>query len=235
MYSLPQKLLAEFIGTFAFVLCTLPALFAPTNISAPRAQASPGSAGVRARIRAGHRGHGQRARACFGRASEPGHHHWRVGHQAAGHASGAFLLHRAACRRCRSRVPARRHSSGDVPGVRCRLAPRTSRRTLRACTECCSKAWRLSSSYLFTLLQPWMPRAFSAIRGASPLGLRSRPECFVSQPFTGASMNPARTFGPALAAHHWINHGVYWVGPLFGGLLGAVACDRLFARDRLAV
>jgi glycerol uptake facilitator-like aquaporin len=48
-------------------------------------------------------------------------------------------------------------------------------------------------------------------------------------------MNPARTFGPALIAHHWINHGVYWVGPLFGGLLGAVAWDRLFARDRLAV
>ena len=42
-------------------------------------------------------------------------------------------------------------------------------------------------------------------------------------------MNPARTFGPALAAHHWINHGVYWVGPLFGGLLGAVVYDRLFA------
>jgi glycerol uptake facilitator protein len=57
----------------------------------------------------------------------------------------------------------------------------------------------------------------------------------LTQPFTGASLNPARTFGPALAAHHWINHGVYWVGPLFGGLLGAVAFDRVFARDPSAM
>jgi MIP family channel proteins len=49
------------------------------------------------------------------------------------------------------------------------------------------------------------------------------------QPFTGASMNPARTFGPALAARHWVNHGVYWVGPLFGGVAGGVAYEYLFA------
>ena len=39
-------------------------------------------------------------------------------------------------------------------------------------------------------------------------------------PFTGAAINPARAFGPALAAHHWQNQGVYWVGPLIGGVLG---------------
>jgi MIP family channel proteins len=51
-------------------------------------------------------------------------------------------------------------------------------------------------------------------------------------PFTGAAMNPARAFGPALAARHWSNHGVYWVGPLFGGVLAAVIYDRLFLRDQ---
>jgi MIP family channel proteins len=53
-------------------------------------------------------------------------------------------------------------------------------------------------------------------------------------PFTGAAMNPARAFGPALAARHWSNHGVYWVGPLFGGVLAAVIYDRFFLRDQPA-
>ncbi|MGH9745398.1 MAG: MIP/aquaporin family protein [Candidatus Acidiferrales bacterium] len=53
-------------------------------------------------------------------------------------------------------------------------------------------------------------------------------------PFTGAAMNPARAFGPALAARHWANHGVYWVGPLLGGVLAGVIYDRLFLRDQPA-
>jgi MIP family channel proteins len=54
----------------------------------------------------------------------------------------------------------------------------------------------------------------------------------VAAPFTGGSMNPARTFGPAVATRHWENHGVYWVGPLLGGVLAAVLYDRLFLRDQ---
>ena len=49
-------------------------------------------------------------------------------------------------------------------------------------------------------------------------------------PFTGGSMNPARAFGPALASRHWANHGVYWVGPLAGGVLAAWIYDSLFLR-----
>src|SRR2546423_7438619 len=36
-------------------------------------------------------------------------------------------------------------------------------------------------------------------------------------PLTGAAMNPARVFGPALAANFWHDHYVYWLGPLIGG------------------
>ena len=49
-------------------------------------------------------------------------------------------------------------------------------------------------------------------------------------PFTGAALNPARVLGPALATHHWQSHGVYWVGPLSGGVIAGVLYEQLFLR-----
>jgi MIP family channel proteins len=64
--------------------------------------------------------------------------------------------------------------------------------------------------------------------GGIAVGLAIAMDVLFLQPFSGASMNPARSFGPALVAHHWLNNGVYWVGPLFGGVIGAFVYDRLF-------
>ncbi|MBZ9715875.1 MIP/aquaporin family protein [Deinococcus multiflagellatus] len=53
-------------------------------------------------------------------------------------------------------------------------------------------------------------------------------EAAMGGPITGASMNPARSFGPALASGIWTAHWLYWVAPLLGAAL-AVAANHLLA------
>ena len=71
--------------------------------------------------------------------------------------------------------------------------------------------------------------AFRSIAGFG-IGLTISLGILVAGPFTGAALNPARAFGPALAGAHWAYHGVYWVGPLAGGFVAGLLYDSLYLK-----
>lgn len=52
------------------------------------------------------------------------------------------------------------------------------------------------------------------------IGLVLAFDVLIGAGLTGASMNPARSFGSALMSGFWQNHLVYWIGPIAGGLAG---------------
>jgi MIP family channel proteins len=67
--------------------------------------------------------------------------------------------------------------------------------------------------------------------GGFGIGLTIMCDILMGGPLTGASMNPARTFGPALASGYWVNHSVYWIGPLLGGGLAGVIYGRFLIKS----
>jgi aquaporin NIP len=61
--------------------------------------------------------------------------------------------------------------------------------------------------------------AAAAIAIGGTIGL----DALFGGPVTGASMNPARSFGPALVAGEWTDFWIYVVGPIAGAALGGLA------------
>jgi aquaporin Z len=68
--------------------------------------------------------------------------------------------------------------------------------------------------------------------GGFAVGLVLLFDILVGGPLTGAAMNPARAFGPALVAGQWVAHGVYWVGPILGGVVAALLWEHVLLPPR---
>ena len=66
--------------------------------------------------------------------------------------------------------------------------------------------------------------------GGFAIGLTIAANILMGGPITGASINPARTFGPALAAGGFENHLVYWIGPVIGVVIAATLYNTIFIK-----
>ncbi|MBI4234504.1 MAG: MIP family channel protein [Chloroflexi bacterium] len=94
----------------------------------------------------------------------------------------------------------------------------------------------LAAEIILTFLLVWVvfataidPKGFGSLAPLA-IGFAVLVDHLVGVPLTGASMNPARSFGPALVAGQWSNHWIYWVGPLVGGILAAVVYHWVYLR-----
>jgi len=230
LYSLPQKLLAEFIGTFTVVFITVGSICADQYL---RAQ-SLSHLGILAEAAA----YGIAASVMVAALAQLSGAHFNPAITA-----GFWVTKRMGTLQAILYCVAQMVGAMAAAYILARLLPESIWRPVGlGATDLVTDFTRMQAMLLeglgtFFVVFVFFAGTQQTSGSTSPyagigVGLTIAMDVLVLQPFTGASMNPARSFGPALVAHHWVNHGVYWVGPLFGGVVGAFAYDRLFGVER---
>jgi len=64
------------------------------------------------------------------------------------------------------------------------------------------------------------------------IGLTVTVAHLVCIPYTGTSINPARSLGPAIIKNQWDDHWVFWVGPIAGGAIGGLLYKFVFSNSK---
>ena len=67
--------------------------------------------------------------------------------------------------------------------------------------------------------------------GGLAIGLAVTMDVLAGGPLTGAAMNPARAFGPALLSGQWADHYVYWIGPIIGAVVASLLYHYVFIEE----
>jgi aquaporin Z len=80
---------------------------------------------------------------------------------------------------------------------------------------------------MFVILGSGLDRRAHVGFAGLAIGLTVGLEAAFMGPITGASMNPARSFGPAVVAGIWQHHWVYWVAPILGAQLAVMVYRQL--------
>ena len=69
--------------------------------------------------------------------------------------------------------------------------------------------------------------AMFIVVGGFAIGLTVAADILAIGPLTGGSMNPARSFGPAVVMKAFEGQAAYWIGPIVGSIAAALIYDRL--------
>jgi aquaporin Z len=78
-----------------------------------------------------------------------------------------------------------------------------------------------------TVVDPRGPKAIAPLA----IGLIITMDILTGGRITGAAMNPARALGPAFVQQDFTNWWIYWVGPIIGGVIAAIAYKTLWLND----
>ncbi|VEN40386.1 unnamed protein product [Callosobruchus maculatus] len=102
--------------------------------------------------------------------------------------------------------------------------------------EACGVEIILTTIMVFAVLATWDKRNGNnmdsvALRIGFLVGVLN----LAAGPFTGASMNPVRSFGPAVWNNDFRSHWIYWIGPTLGSLIATITYKYSFMRVQLGV
>ena len=87
--------------------------------------------------------------------------------------------------------------------------------------------WVLSFGLMFVVMAVATDERVAGGFAGIAVGLTVGFEAMAGGPLTGASMNPARSLGPAVAGGGWSGHWLYWLAPLTAMIAAALVYDWL--------